>query len=260
MRMILAFLLICIIFPVNGQAFSISKYKAYSFVSIQETDSLGNYQLIGAGMLIEITDCFSETYLVTRPEFLHGRDTIYINPAHIEEFDSRGLVPLELKKNEKILWKSYANAHVNVAALDIFAMGGMLYAIDTAYTIPLSSLEPGRDAVFLEYVSGAGKSPGDALYPFARNAVVSYTPALDVFDPEGELHFADSVFYIDAHIASGSIGSPVFALRDDSTRVVSLIGMIMGPYQSPDGDQHLGVVAPVDAIIKVIDYFHGCDK
>jgi hypothetical protein len=244
----------------NVKAFTIYDYNADAFVLLEEYLPISDsYKPIGTGLLVAETDCYNdEIRLVTKPEFLKGHDSVFVNLAGIELYSFRGLYPVHLTREDKILWVTYRKNEINIAAVPIPLIDGMYYAIDTAYSKPISKVHQGDDAVFFEFITSGDKTPDEGDYPFARKAIVSSVPFRNTFYTKEKWELFDSTFIIDAKVNSGSICSPVYSITNDSLKTITCIGMIQGPYKGPNGDQNLGVVVPVDAIIKILDSFRRC--
>jgi hypothetical protein len=257
MKAVFISLLMLPVLAVSTWAFTIYDDRADAFVLIEEQEPSGDLKPVGTGLIVETIDCYTETFLVTRPEFLEGKDSIFINVVEIELYSYRGPFPLPLTNGAEKLWKSYKDSLVSIAALKT-SFGGMIYGIDTAYMRPLSKVHLGDEALFLEFIPNDLHSIDEEYYPFARKAIVASEPIRNAYSAKRKWDLYDSTFIIDAKINPGSICSPVFSIANDTSQTITCIGMIQGPYKGLKGDQNLGVVTPIDAIIKVLDKFRKC--
>ncbi len=265
MKKIIAVGLLVLTFSSISSALSISEYDADAFVLIQQLGSSGEYGdfiPIGTGTIIEITDCYDEVYLLTKPTYLVNRDSIFINIIYLTAFHDKNIYPIRLHENKVPTWSALRDSQYDIAILplrNLWAAG--VIALDTSLLCPLDSIFVGDDAMYFDFANIIHLR-GVWQFPIARKSIVSFVPREDCCEeiPDGGNYITDNVFYIDAKIPPGAIGSPVFSSSKDSTGHPSLIGILQGPYNVPDGDQNLGVVAPREAIIKLLNIYHGCDK
>jgi hypothetical protein len=273
MKYIIAIGLLVLAFFSISSAFSISEYDADAFVLIQvlgPSGKEGDYMSIGQGTIIEISDCYDEIYLLTKPSYLMGPDSVFLFYYYYAIDDNQGVHPVRVTKEGKPLWSALTSNHLDIAILPLNIMWSAgVVAIDTSYLKSFSDIGLGDDAVFLEYTmtfsfreSWGYDLEGPWSFPIARSGIVSLVPKIVYYKPYPDTGYVmpDTVFYIDAKVNHGAIGSPVFSTPKDSTGYPSLIGILQGPYNGPNGDQNLGVVAPKEAIIKLLNIYHGCEN
>jgi hypothetical protein len=274
MKNIIAVILLVLLFPVISFAISIPEEAADAFVLIQELGPSGkeeDLKIIGHGTIIEITDCYDEIYLLTKPSYLSGRDSIFLSFYHYSIDDNQLILHNRVTKNGHPLWFALSDGHLDLAILPLEELWGTgAIAVDTSSLKQLSLVGLGDDIAFLEYSEisiiklnwGYDNVEGPWSFPIARSGIVSLVPKIVYYKPYPDTGYVmpDTVFYIDAKVNHGAIGSPVFSTPKDSTGYPSLIGILQGPYNGPNGDKNLGVVAPKEAIIKLLNIYHGCEN
>lgn len=273
MKHIIFFAILLLLSFSISKALSIPEDCADAFVLIQElgpSGQFGDFVPIGAGTIIEITDCFDENYLLTKPSYLIGQDSIFLSFYHYSIDDNKLTLHTRVNKDGHPMWSALTNGHLDLAILPLNELWGAgAVSIDTSYMKPLSQIGLGDDITFLEYseISTIIESWGYDLegpwsFPIARDGIVSLVPKIAYYRPypDSEFIMPDTVFYIDAKVTPGAIGSPVFSISRDSSRHPSFIGVLQGPYTGSNGDINLGVVAPREAIIKLLNIYHGCEK
>jgi hypothetical protein len=251
-------------FTINAQATGLYYDFTHSFVLIQELGPSGkenDLKPIGSGLVVEIANCYTESYLITKPELFQGRDSVFIKATGVSLEDEPSIYSVELLKNGNKLWTSFADSNYEIAGVLMLPFSGMICAVDTSYFRPLHDVYPGDVAIYLEHIH-VGDTVWDWRQVVARNSIVSLVPEYgDYFYNEAEKWserwpFVDKLFYIDADPSLWSECSPVFSTSADSSHWGYCIGILMGKNKNI----HLATVVPTDAIIKLIDYFHGCEK
>jgi hypothetical protein len=264
MKYIFAICLLVLSLSTVSSALSIFEGSADAFVLIQELGPSGNYgdfKPIGGGTIVEIAD-YNESFLLTKPAYLTNRDSIFINFIGVTAFHDKNIYPIRLKEKDIPIWSALRDSQFDIAVIPLKGLWAVdIVAIDTSRLYPVDNIHVGEDILYFDFVNLVHLR-GEWHYPVARRSIVSFVPREDCCDGDsnGGNFITDNVFYIDGSIPPGAVGSPVFSAPKDSTGYPSLIGILQGPYKGPNGDQNLGVVAPTEAIIKLLNIYHGCEK
>jgi hypothetical protein len=248
---------------------TIDEYKIDAFAVLEDTGSSGtdgDYIPFGVGVIISYDDCFYENYLLCKPELLVNRRKIYVSVVHSNLESDRGIHPVSVEKNGNPLWASLNTDMFSLAMLPMIELLATdIHSIDTTDMKFMSDIEMGDEVVYLEYLKSFSHTDSwnsTFYYPIARKSIVSFVPKIAYFDPYPDTQFTipDTVIYIDGEIGYGAIGSPVFSVPKNRSNRISFIGILEGPLGGPDSKLGLGVVIPTDEILKLIEFFRGCER